>query len=68
MAISNSDILSYGDLEDGPGQWGVECVVSQTEMIEYALKNDPLPMHSLDVAEQCASPSACRTPGGGFRH
>jgi hypothetical protein len=46
-------------------QWGVECVANQTEMIEYALKNDPLPMH---IDEQAArtSPYGALIASSGF--
>jgi acyl dehydratase len=54
MATSDANVLYFEDLEEGTVQWGVECVVNQTEMIEYALKNDPLPMH---IDEQAARTS-----------
>jgi acyl dehydratase len=65
MATTGADLLYFEDLEEGAVQWGVECVVDQTEMIEYARRNDPLPMH---VDEQAArnSPYGSLVASSGF--
>ena len=64
MATSG-DVLYFDDLEEGTVYWGVECVAHQTEMIEYALKNDPLPMH-LDEQAARTSPYGGLIASSGF--
>lgn len=49
----------FEDLDTGTVFWGDECAVDKEEMIQYALKNDPLPFH---VDEQAAANS----PYGGL--
>lgn len=40
----------FEDLEQGAVFWGDECEVDKEEMLQYALKNDPLPFHTDEEA------------------
>ena len=47
--------IYWEDLEEGAVYWGDTVVVDPDEMLEYALKNDPQPIH-LDEAAARATP------------
>jgi acyl dehydratase len=65
MTPRGPDVLYFEDLEGGAVYWGSECLVERAEIIAYAHKNDPLPMH---IDEQAASTSPYGTliASGGF--
>jgi hypothetical protein len=54
----------FEDLEDGAVFWGDECEVDKEEMLQYALKNDPLPFRGYinSLMRACAMSDA--TPSG----
>ena len=54
MSLRAPDVLYFEDLEEGAVYWGAECLVDRAEMIDYAQKNDPMPMH---IDEQAATTS-----------
>ena len=55
----------FEDLEHGAVFWGDECEVDKEEMLQYALKNDPLPFHTDEEAAK-ASPYGGLIASGGY--
>jgi acyl dehydratase len=58
-------MLYFEDLVEGAVYWGNECLVDKVEMLEYAHKNDPLPMH-IDEEAAKQSPYGGLIASGGF--
>lgn len=58
-------MLYFEDLKEEAVYWGVECLVDGEEMVEYAQKNDPLPMH-IDEQAGRTSPYGTLIASGGF--
>lgn len=58
-------MLYFKDLVEGTEFWGNECLVDKAEMLEYAHKNDPLPMHIDEEAAE-SSPYGGLIASGGF--
>ena len=65
MSLRAPDVLYFEDLEEGAVYWGAECLVDRAEMIDYAQKNDPLPMH-IDEQAATTSPYGALIASGGF--
>jgi acyl dehydratase len=63
--MTSADVLYFEDLEDGAVYWGAECLVDRAEMVDYAQKNDPLPMHT-DEQAASTSPYGTLIASGGF--
>jgi acyl dehydratase len=57
--------LYFEDLEEGAIYWGDECLVDRAEMIDFAHKNDPLPMH-IDEQAALRSPYGALIASGAF--
>jgi acyl dehydratase len=58
-------MLYFEDLEEGAVYWGAPCTVEKAEMVEYAQKNDPLPVH-IDEAAAASTPFGGLIASGGF--
>lgn len=58
-------MLYFEDLDVGAVYWGDRCTVEKAEMVEYAQRNDPLPMH-VDEAAAAKMPFGGLIASGGF--